>query len=198
MRVLVEVGGTWEWWKVLWCSWGKTHYISAKPTAPKPSINYHPPAPTSAIMKCIKLLVMTHIYSSLSGSLDLLRFTHHLNRSTADASPWPKIYSWNFWINKDTYIRLFIDYSSTRFRNSFFSTDQATGHTSHGYSLIVHLNLMWPLHSFSGTVILWHYSTLVLFTFCNACEWLGWNRIVCYDWTACKQGFYTVSYNMQL
>ncbi|KAK3508016.1 hypothetical protein QTP70_010145 [Hemibagrus guttatus] len=75
--------------------------------------DYRPIALTPIVMKCFKRLVMRHIKTQLSPSLDPLQFAYRLNRSTDNAITTTLHLSLTHLDNKDTYVRmLFIDFSS--------------------------------------------------------------------------------------
>ncbi|KAK3517233.1 hypothetical protein QTP70_001244 [Hemibagrus guttatus] len=74
---------------------------------------YHPIALTPIMMKCFERLIMRHIKTQLSPSLDPLQFAYHLNHSMDNAITTTLHLSLTLLDNKDTYVRiLFIDFSS--------------------------------------------------------------------------------------
>ncbi|KAK1790105.1 hypothetical protein P4O66_002411 [Electrophorus voltai] len=87
------------------------------PVPKKPTVSclndYCPIALTSIIMKCFERLVMRHIKTQLSPSLDPLQFAYHSNRSIDDAISTTLHLALTHLDKKGTYVRmLFIDFSS--------------------------------------------------------------------------------------
>ncbi|KAK1785701.1 hypothetical protein P4O66_019042, partial [Electrophorus voltai] len=87
------------------------------PVLKKPMVSclndYRPIALTSIIMKCFERLVMRHIKTQLTPSLDCLQFAYHSNCSTDDAISTTLHLALTHLDKKGTYVRmLFIDFSS--------------------------------------------------------------------------------------
>jgi hypothetical protein len=75
--------------------------------------DYRIVALTLVAMKCFERLVMAHINSIVSDTLDPLQFAYHPNRSTDDAISIALHTALSHLDKKNTYMRmLFIDYSS--------------------------------------------------------------------------------------
>ncbi|KAI4902346.1 hypothetical protein NFI96_004702, partial [Prochilodus magdalenae] len=116
------------------------------PVSKKSSVSclhdYRPIGLTPIIMKCFERLVLRHIKTLLPPSLDPLQFAYRPNRSTDDAISTTLHLALTHLDNKDTYVRMFIDFSSA------FNTIIPQ-------HLIGKLNLLWGLnHSLSLTGIL--------------------------------------------
>ncbi|KAI4890846.1 hypothetical protein NFI96_032433 [Prochilodus magdalenae] len=86
------------------------------PVPKKPTItclkDYRPVALTSTAMKCFERLVKTHICSTLPATMDPYQFAYHSNRSTDDAIALTVHSALTHLNRKNTYVRMFIDYSS--------------------------------------------------------------------------------------
>jgi hypothetical protein len=75
--------------------------------------DYRPIALTSVAMECFERLLMAHINTIISETLDPLQFAYHPNRSTNDAIAIALHTALSQFDKRNTYVRmLFIDYSS--------------------------------------------------------------------------------------
>ncbi|KAM4612748.1 LOW QUALITY PROTEIN: contactin-4 [Polymixia lowei] len=84
-----------------------------KKSSPSSFNDYRPVALTPILMKCFERLVMHHIKSLLSPTLDPYQFAYRSNRSTDDAISTALHPALTHLENNDSYVRmLFIDFSS--------------------------------------------------------------------------------------
>ena len=75
--------------------------------------DYRPVALTSVAMKCFEKLVMAHINTIITETLDPLQFAYRTNRSTDYAISIALHTAFSHLDKRNTYVRmLFIDYSS--------------------------------------------------------------------------------------
>ncbi|KAI4901608.1 hypothetical protein NFI96_007590 [Prochilodus magdalenae] len=94
-------------------SQGNHHHTVPKKSSMFCLNDYRPVALTHIIMKCLKRLVMRHIKTLLSPSLDPLQFAYRPNCSTDDTISTTLHLALTHLDNRDTYVRmLFIDFSS--------------------------------------------------------------------------------------
>lgn len=69
--------------------------------------DYRPVALTSIIMKCLERLVMTHIKTIISPTLNPLQFAYRQNHSTADVISHVIHLTLSHLEHKNTYVRMF-------------------------------------------------------------------------------------------